>query len=97
MIYQVGEYKDRDAYLRHCMKTVNEMEGLVKEILLAARMGGVDFKLQMSDLDISRMLTEACRKARGRMEDKEMELHLKISPDLHYEGDGDFWKRYSPT
>ena len=88
MIYQVGEYKDRDAYLRHCMKTVNEMEGLVKEILLAARMGGVDFKLQMSDLDISRMLTEACRKARGRMEDKEMELYLKVSPDLHYEGDG---------
>ena len=40
MIYQVGEYKDRDTYLRRCMKTTNDMEALVKEILSAARMGG---------------------------------------------------------
>src|SRR5699024_2320779 len=37
MIYQVGEYKDRDTYLRRCMKTTNDMEALVKEILSAAR------------------------------------------------------------
>ena len=45
MIYQVGEYKDRDTYLRHCMKTVNDMERIVKDILSAARMGGSDFQL----------------------------------------------------
>ena len=53
MIYQVGEYKDRDAYLRHCMKTVNDMERIVKDILSAARMGGSDFKLERTDLDIA--------------------------------------------
>lgn len=56
MIYQVGEYKDRDTYLRRCMKTTNEMEALVKEILSAARMGGGDFHLERTDLDISQML-----------------------------------------
>ena len=40
MIYQVGDYKDRDTYLRHCMKTVNDMERIVQDILSAARMGG---------------------------------------------------------
>ena len=30
MIYQVGEYKDRDTYLRRCQKTTNDMEALVK-------------------------------------------------------------------
>lgn len=88
MIYQVGEYKDRDAYLRHCVRTVNDMENIVKEILSAARMGGNDFQLVRSDLNISQMLQKSCQRVKGRMEDKQMELHLHIQPDLHYEGDG---------
>ena len=88
MIYQVGEYKDRDTYLRRCMKTTNDMEALVKEILSAARMGGSDFHLERTDLDISQMLRKVCQQFRGRMEDKEMELHMDIQPAFHYAGDG---------
>ena len=88
MIYQVGEYKDRDTYLRRCMKTTNDMEALVKEILSAARMGGSDFHLERTDLDISQMLQKVCQQFRGRMEDKEMELHMDIQPAFHYAGDG---------
>ena len=88
MIYQVGEYKDRDTYLRRCMKTTNDMEALVKEILSAARMGGSDFHLERTDLDISQMLRKVCQQFRGRMEDKEMELHMDIQPASHYAGDG---------
>ena len=88
MIYQVGEYKDRDTYLRRCMKTTNDMEALVKEILSAARMGGSDFHLERTDLDISQMLQRVCQQFRGRMEDKEMELYMDIQPAFHYAGDG---------
>lgn len=28
MLYKVGDYKDRDTYLRHCLKTVGDMEHL---------------------------------------------------------------------
>ena len=87
MIYQVGDYKDRDTYLRHCMKTVNDMERIVQDILSAARMGGSDFRLERADLDISRMLQKACRKVMGRIEDKGMELWQDIQPDFHYAGD----------
>ena len=34
------------------------------------------------------MLQKVCRQFRGRMEDKEMELHLDIQPAFHYAGDG---------
>ena len=78
MIYQVGEYKDRDTYLRRCMKTTNDMEALVKEILSAARMGGSDFHLERTDLDISQMLRKVCQQFRGRMEDKQIDI-VKIS------------------
>ena len=88
MIHQVGPYKDRDTYLRRCLKTTNDMEALVKEILSAARMGGSDFHLERTDLDISQMLQKVCQQFRGRMEDKEMELHMDIQPAFHYAGDG---------
>ena len=87
MIYQVGAYKDRDTYLRRCMKTTNDMEALVKEILSAARMGGSDFHLERTDLDISQMLRKVCQQFRGRMEDKQIELRMDIQPEYHYQGD----------
>ena len=87
MIYQVGEYKDRDTYLRRCLKTTNDMEALVKEILSAARMGGSDFHLERTDLDISQMLRKVCQQFRGRMEDKQIELRMDIQPEYHYQGD----------
>ena len=88
MICQVGEYRDRDRYLRHCMKTVNDMEEIVKEILFAARMGGSDFQLTRSDLNISRMLRKSSQKIKGRIEDRQMRLRMEIEQDFHYEGDG---------
>ena len=80
MIYQVGDYKDRDTYLRHCLKTTNDMEALVKEILAAARLGGSDFRLVCTDLDFSGLLQSVCRKFLGPMEDKQIALTLAIQP-----------------
>ena len=85
MLYKVGDCKDRDTYLRHCLKTVGDMEHIVKEIMLSAKMGGSDFQLVRSDLNISQMLQNVCRKNSGLMEDKEMELNMEIQPDFHYE------------
>ena len=87
MIYQVGDYKDRDTYLRHCLKTTNDMEALVKEILAAARLGGSDFRLVCTDLDFSGLLQSVCRKFLGPMEDKQIALTLAIQPGGHCRGD----------
>ena len=87
MLYQVGEYKDRDTYLRRCLKTTGDMEALVKEILAAARMGGSDFRLTRTDLDISGMLQSVCRKFLGPMEDKRIRLCTDIRPGVRLQGD----------
>lgn len=87
MIYQVGDYKDRDTYLRHCLKTTNDMEALVKEILAAARLGGSDFRLVCTDLDFSGLLQSVCRKFLGPMEDKQIALTHAIQPGVHCPGD----------
>ena len=87
MIYQVGEYKDRDAHLRQSMRTVNEMELLVKEILSASRMAGTEFNLTVSDLDLSQLIRESCRKWQGAAEDKGQSFLVEIEDACMFQGD----------
>lgn len=87
MIYQVGEYKDRDVYLRQSMRTVNEMERLVKEILSASRMAGSDFNPIVSEFDLSRTIRECCRKWQGTAEDKNQKFIADIADGCVCYGD----------
>ena len=87
MIYQVGEYKDRDTHLRQSLRTVNDMELLVKEILSASRMAGNDFSLALSDVDLSQLVRECCRKWQGAAEDREQRFRAEIEDGRTCQGD----------
>lgn len=84
MIYSVGEYKDRDKYLRHSMKTVIEMENIVKEILSVSRMSANDFSLTLSKFRIDTHITEYCRRLEGIAEDKKLKFIMNIEPWTYY-------------
>lgn len=87
MIYKVGEYKDRDAYLKHALKTVTDMEILVKDILSAARMGGSDFQLLREKVDMTRLVERCCRKVKGIAEDKKIKMFSHLQQNVFYNGD----------
>ena len=87
MIYQVGEYKDRDTHLWQSLRTVNDMELLVKEILSASRMAGNDFNLTLSDIDLSLLVRECCRKWQGAAEDREQNFQAEIEAGCTCRGD----------
>lgn len=87
MIYQVGEYKDRDTHLRHSLRTVNDMELLVREILSASRMAGNDFSLTLSEVDLSQLVRECCRKWQGAAEDREQNFQAEIDAGCTCRGD----------
>lgn len=87
MICKVGEYKDRDAHLRLSMRTVNEMELLVKEILSASRLAGADFSLTISDFNLSRLIRNCCRKWQGASEDKEQSFLVEADDCVLFQGD----------
>lgn len=93
MIYQVGEYKDRDAHLRQSMRTVNEMERLVKEILSASRMAGSDFSLTVSEIDLSRLVRQCCRKWQSVAEDKSQNFLIDIEEGCITHGDMDLLQK----
>lgn len=87
MIYKIGEYKNRDAYLKHALKTVTDMEMLVKDILFVARMGGSDFQLLREKVDMTRLVQRCCRKVKGISEDKRIKLFLHLQQNIFYHGD----------
>ena len=87
MIYQVGEYKDHDTHLRQSLRTVNDMELLVKEILSASRMAGSDFSLTLSDVDLSQLVRECCRKWQGAAEDREQRFQAEVEDGRTCQGD----------
>lgn len=87
VIYNVGTVKDREKYLFQCMRTVNEIEKLISEILLAAQMGNSNFQMTVGDLSISDLITKCCEKVQGLVEDKEMKMKLNLQPNVHFWGD----------
>lgn len=86
MIYNVGEYKNRDLYLRHALKRVEDMEKLVKEILLASRIGGENFYISSTNLNISEMMKEVCRTIEGMAEEKGITIYKELESDFYYRG-----------
>ncbi|WP_058304365.1 sensor histidine kinase [Gorillibacterium timonense] len=87
MIYAVGDYKDRDTYLKHSMGTVLEMEHLLKEIMAASRMAADDLTSSLSTINDGQLITNCCRKLQGLAEDKEMTFIYEIENPFLYRGD----------
>lgn len=87
MIYKVGEYRDRDTYLKHALKTTTEMEILVKDILSAARMGSSDFHLEYEDVDMTLLVERCCRRVKGIAEDKQIAITADLGTNISYYGD----------
>ncbi|WP_275443633.1 sensor histidine kinase [Petralouisia muris] len=87
MIYNIGEYKNRDEYLRHALKSVESMEKLVKEILLVVRIGGDYFNKAFTNLNISEMLKKVCYMVQEIAEDKNIEFNMDIESEFYWDGD----------
>ena len=93
MIYQVGEYKDRDASLRQTMRTVKEMEALVQEILSSSRMAESDFSLSVAEFDLRQLVRDCCRKWQGVSEDKNQQFLVTVEESCPCQGDAALLKK----
>lgn len=92
MLYQVGDYQNRDVYLHESLKTIDDMEGLVKEILSVSKMNNSDFALTVSEMNIGQHVKECSRAWQGIAEDKEQQFITDID-DCIYNGDINLLKK----
>lgn len=87
MIYEVGEYKDKEKYLKHCLKVANDMESLIKEILSVAMIKEENFKLNEKEFNMSNTIRNVLKKYQGIAEDKEIEIIKNIQKEYNLTGD----------
>ena len=76
MLEGVGEYRDRDYYLKRSLATVRKMEDLVKELLTVSRMESRAAVMKRTDL--AEQLRLSLAEMTELMEKKGLELVLEI-------------------
>ena len=87
MIYEVGEYKDKEKYLKHSLKVANDMENLIKEILSVAMIKEENFKLNEKEFNIANTIKNVLKKYQGIAEDKEIKIITNIQKEYNFTGD----------
>ncbi|MDJ1650048.1 MULTISPECIES: sensor histidine kinase [Gordonibacter] len=86
MIYSVGEFKDRDTYLRHCLETTNEMESAVREIISAARASG-DFSPMEETVDVGALTVAVCDRLDSLAQTRDVRLWRDVRSGCPIKGD----------
>ena len=93
MIGGVGRYKDRDTYLVQSLKAVTELETMVQEIILVARMEAPDYSCIREPFDLSLLVKQCLAAQEDLFMQKEMELISNLPKGLIYVGDTQLLKR----
>ncbi len=81
MIHGIGVYQDRDKYLKRSFVKLEEMEGLVKEMLEVSRLDRPDFNPVMKRLSLDKMVFNIIGKLDYFIREKNMELVTAIEED----------------
>lgn len=86
MIYGVGEFKDHDTYLRHCLETADAMEGTVREIISAARASG-DFSPMDEAVDVGALTAAVCDRLESLAQTRDVRLLRDVRSGCLIKGD----------
>ena len=87
MIDKVGAYKDRDSYLESVYGWTESLEKLVSEILTVTRLEGEKMRLNLTQTDISALLTEICHTHQSLADNQNVLLNQFLDSDLIVKAD----------
>lgn len=87
MIYNVGKYKDRDAYLQEAFETTELIESSVKEIMSLVKMHVEDVKPHKEKINLHNLVKDACKVYGEMIKQKEIVLQYDMDDSITYYGD----------
>lgn len=82
MLYKVGVYKDTDTYLKKALNVVEQMEGMVKEILVISRIESNEAFTKRREIDFTKLLEKETEKYLELMERKQQQLRFTAEKGL---------------
>lgn len=77
MIYEIGDYKNKEKYLPLALETAERMEIMVKEILTVSKLTADGFQLTLRPLDIGALVQDCLRLYQPLALKKKMELDYR--------------------
>ena len=87
MIDQVGDYKDRDTYLDSAYGWIETLEKLVSEILTISKLEGEKMRLDLTQLDLSALLTKIYHTHQPLADNQEILFNKQIEAEIMIQAD----------
>lgn len=87
MLYGVGRYKDREAYLAASLEEVCALEKMVQELLTISRLGTPGYAARKCRIDFGALVKERIAVYEDLFTLKELETEVSIAEGAYIEGD----------
>ncbi|MBN6888204.1 two-component system, OmpR family, sensor histidine kinase VanS [Cytobacillus horneckiae] len=82
MLYRIGPYKDRDAYLQKNFQTIREMEQLVREILSMSKLEQHTFKLRIDEVNLAELINSVTNSLSFFASEKNIQIIKQIESPI---------------
>lgn len=87
MIYNIGKYKDRDAYLKKSYESTQELKELVNEMMEISKCEILEKDLYLKKINLSKLLYKLVNRQAFLIEEKNIKTELNIDDDIFIECD----------
>ena len=87
MMYNIGKYKDRDTYLKKSYESTQELRDLVNEMIEVSKHEILESELALTKVNLSNLLEKLIKKHQFLIEEKSMNVILKIENDVYIKCD----------
>ena len=93
MLNNIGVYQNRDKYLQRSLNIVQDLDGLVKEIIITSKLDNVEFQMKADKINLSIRLEEIIKGLDYLQMERKMKVVKEIEKNLTITGDWSLLKK----
>lgn len=93
MIWGYGDYRNHEKYLPEALKTTEDIEHLVKEIITISKMESMDLQDTLQDVSLKQTVNDIVQVILPLAQDKHIQIHQNISCDKLLSVNPNLWNK----
>lgn len=93
MLNNIGVYQNRDKYLERSLKIVQDLDGLVREILVSSKLDNQNISLDYERIPLAAKIEEILRSLDYLILERKIRVEKDFDRSLHIQGDWSYLKK----
>ena len=93
MILEYGDYQNHEQYLPEALKTTEEIEHLVKEIIAISKMESMELEDTLQKISLKQTINETVKAILPLAQDKDIYIHQNIGNDVVLSVNPNLWNK----